>query len=95
MIAETPARKSPAREQNVLTTRLKRLWSWLAAPLPELMPEDSADWFAGLPVDPHRFTTQLCQLQKSLRPKEAAEQEAAPKKQVDSMAIEFGSESAA
>jgi hypothetical protein len=100
MNADTPARNSPAREQSVLMTRVQRFWSWLAAPLPELTQydltrHDSADWYAGLPLDPHQFSNQLCQLQKSLRPQDPAQPEAVPKKPVESMAIEFGSESAA
>jgi hypothetical protein len=100
MKADTPARKSPATEQSVLMTRLQRIWSWLATPLPELTQTDATrydagDWYAGLPLDPHQFSNQLCQLQKSLRPEEPALEEAVPKKPVESMAIEFGSESAA
>ena len=95
MTADRPSRKGPAKEQNVVLSRLQEIWTWLAAPLPELASDDSSDWYAGLAIDPHAFSNQLCQLQKALSPQEQARQDAAPRKPVESMAIEFGSESAA
>jgi hypothetical protein len=92
MIAHTLSGKDH-REESILTRWFKELCSLRAAP-PALRQDAVPDWYAGLPLDPSQFSNQLCQLQKSLRPREPAQQEAVLKKPVESVAIEFGSESA-
>jgi len=74
----------------MMKTRLQEIWKWLATPPPEPLSESAAQWGAGMFVDNQSFTTQLCQLQRSL-----AAHEVPAKKPVESLAIEFGNESAA
>jgi hypothetical protein len=51
---------------NAFFERLDRFRGWLAAPPPERPRQDSADWYAGLCMDPHSFSDQLSRLQNSL-----------------------------
>jgi hypothetical protein len=61
---------APDKTPNVLIARVMEFARWLSTPPP--MPissgEDTSDWYAGLAVDTHDFTNQLCKLQNSLRP---------------------------
>jgi hypothetical protein len=74
----------------MMKTRLQEIWKWLSSPPAEPLSESAAQWGAGMLVDNQSFTTQLCQLRRSL-----AAHEAPAKKPVESLAIEFGNESAA
>lgn len=48
--------------------RVIEIGRWLITLPPGLPSTDSEDWYAGLCVDPHSFSDQLCKLQNSLRP---------------------------
>jgi hypothetical protein len=94
MTAHTPGGKDSTGQESILMRWFHELCSW--RPTPAGPAQDApTDWYAGLPLDPSQFSNQLCQLQKSLRPREPAQPEPVPKKPVESIAIEFGSESAA
>jgi hypothetical protein len=54
-----------------LLRRFQEVWKWLASPPREPI-DDSADWYAGLPVDPNSFSSQLVTLQTSLRSTESS-----------------------
>jgi hypothetical protein len=90
--------KSPLLKSPLLKSKLGEIWKWLAAPPVEPPSADSADWYAGLCVDPHSFNDQLCKLQTALTCPPAAQPVAQPvaqdvqPKPVETMAIEFHAE---
>lgn len=79
---------------TLLKSKLGEIWKWLAVPPAEPPSADSADWYAGLCVDPHSFSTQLSKLQTALTSPPVAQpvaQDVQPKP-VETIAIEFRAE---
>ena len=90
-----PLLKSKLLKSPLLKLKLGEIWKWLAAPPPAEPPSaDSADWYAGLCVDPHSFSTQLSKLQTALTSPPAAQpvaQDVQPEP-VETIAVEFRAE---
>ena len=97
MLADNQVKTAP----TLLKTKLNEIWKWLATPAIEPQSADSTDWYAGLCVDPHSFTDQLCKLQGALHPKAVPaaqevpvvrQQPMVPQLPIESIATEFRSE---
>jgi hypothetical protein len=77
-----------------LKSKLGEIRKWLATASAEPPSADSADWYAGLCVDPHSFNDQLRKLQTALTSPPVAQsiaQDIQPKP-VETVAIEFRAE---
>jgi len=67
MFADKQIETRPAGKPGLFMERLMEIGRWLTPPPSEPLSEASADWYAGLCVDPHSFSDQLCRLQHALR----------------------------
>jgi hypothetical protein len=87
MFSDREVKTTPVREPSRFMARLKAFGKWFLAPPPPPPAVGSADWYwyGGLCADPHSFTEQLVNLQKSLRP---ADSPVAKEESVESIPVE-------